>query len=110
MTNFVDINNTVFCVHRACLVDLDCREHEIDVYSFPQTWNDTSLGFGGIAGQAFTSAQTTVVIMHSLKAAVYFSRRLAYIIEKPNDVFFEHLCQHKMTSVHNARIYRKSND
>lgn len=108
--NCLDINDSVFCVHRACLIDLECREHEIQVYSFPQTWSNTSLGFGGIAGQAFTSAQTTVVLTDTLKAAVYFSRRLAYIVKDPSDVFFEHLRQHEMTSVRNAHIYRKKND
>lgn len=105
--NWLDINDSVFCVHRACLIDLKCREHEMEVYSFPQTWGDTSLGFGGVAGQAFTSAQTTVVLTNTLKAAVYFSRRLAYVIENPNDVFFDHLRQHDMVEVRKANIYRK---
>ena len=31
--------------------------HELIVEAmFPQTWSDTSLGFGGVGGQAFTTA------------------------------------------------------
>lgn len=31
------------------------------VYMFPQTWGDTSLGFGGMGGQAITTALTTII-------------------------------------------------
>lgn len=33
-----------------------------ELHMFPQVWGDTSLGFGGIGGQAITSAYTTIVI------------------------------------------------
>ena len=54
---------------------------DIDVYAFPQSWSDTSLGFGGLAGQAFTSAYTTVIISNLRIAAVYIGGRLAYLAE-----------------------------
>ncbi len=52
---------------------------EVEIYTFPQSWSDTSMGFGGMAGQAFTSAYTTVIISHHRQAAVYIGGRLAYV-------------------------------
>lgn len=52
------------------------------VYAFRQTWPTTSLGYGGISGQAFTKAYTVVVLCEESDcAAVYFgSAKLAYLI------------------------------
>lgn len=64
---------------------------------FPQTWGSTALGFGGIGGQAITSAYVCVIESNLLgHAAVYFGGRLAYVIKWPNEVFFEHIANHKM--------------
>jgi hypothetical protein len=38
------------------------HDNRIEVHSWPQTWSNTSLGMGGMAGQALTTAQTTVVL------------------------------------------------
>lgn len=63
---------------------------EIEVYSFPQTWGSTALGYGGIGGSAMTSAQTIVLYdMYSDVVRVYFGdNRLGYQIKEPNRKFF----------------------
>jgi len=61
------------------------------VYSFPQLWGSTCLGFGGIGGQAFTLAQTTVIVLEKEKIIygwVFFDDRPAYRIDNPNIKFF----------------------
>ena len=55
---------------------------ECDVYSWPQTWGSTAIGFGGMGGASMTTAQTTLV-RHNNKWAVYFGQRLAYLLDKP---------------------------
>ena len=62
----------------------------IDVYTFPQMWGSTALGYDGIGGSAMTTAQTIVLCCKHLGfARVYFGgKRLAYEIEKPNKAFF----------------------
>jgi hypothetical protein len=55
---------------------------ELEVYSFPQMWGSTALGFGGIGGAAMTKAQTTIVLPEDRSAAhVYFNSRFAYTID-----------------------------
>lgn len=57
---------------------------------FSQVWGSTALGFGGIGGQAMTSAYTTVIFDDYLNIwAVYFGERMAYMIKNPNDIFME---------------------
>ena len=56
--------------------------HECSVAAmFPQTWCSTALGFGGIGGQAFTTAYTTVIEGPAGHRAVYWQGRLAYVID-----------------------------
>lgn len=65
--------------------------YEIDpeIMAFNQTWPNTSCGFGGISGQAFTTAMTAVVLSRSLgTAVVYHNGKLAYYAEA-NEKFFE---------------------
>ena len=59
--------------------DWECR-----VYSFPQTWGSTALGFGGMGGAAMTTAQVTVVYGPRRDAAVYFGKQFAYHLDRPN--------------------------
>lgn len=122
--NYGDISDSLFCAGMACASDLlevkyqkkvhkvgvEWRDlptedafrrpllHEIDVYSFPQVWSDTALGFGGVGGQSMTTAQTTVVIGMMHDAAIYFGRRLAYHISKPNTELMKDICAHNMAS------------
>jgi hypothetical protein len=64
---------------------------------FPQTWSSTALGFGGIGGQAITSAYVCVIESNLIgQHAVYFGGRLAYVIERPNSQFFADIAGHRM--------------
>jgi hypothetical protein len=89
------------CKRRPCLND-------VEVHHFPQTWSDTSTGFGGVAGQAFTQAYTTVVICELTSAAVYFGGRRAYVLDPiiNQNEFLKDLHAHAMASVENAKKYR----
>ena len=73
---------------------------------FPQLWSSTALGFGGIGGQAMTTAYTTVFYNSvSFKAAaVYFDNELAYVIDNPNETFWVDVSHHNMKSVDKAII------
>ena len=74
--------------------------HEVEVHSFPQAWGSGCLGFGGIGGQAITTAQTTVIYCPGNgSACVYFGGRLAYVIRNPNRRFFEDLYARNMAEV-----------
>jgi hypothetical protein len=62
----------------------------LDVYSFRQTWPDASCGFGGIAAQALTDAQTIVASARDAsRAAVYVHGEFAYLVERPNSAFWD---------------------
>ena len=50
-------------------------------YAFPQVWGSTALGFGGIGGQALTTAQTYVILAQG-SIYVYFGSRFAYEIKE----------------------------
>lgn len=52
-------------------------DHAIEVHAWNQAWANTSLGMGGMAGQAITHAMTTVVIdTWAQVACVYVNRHL----------------------------------
>lgn len=73
---------------------------EFELYMFPQVWGDTSLGFGGIGGQAMTSAYTTVVIdNYAGWCGVFFEEGLAYTILNPNQLFYEDLHNGQMECI-----------
>lgn len=76
-------------------------EHDVYVFSmFPQTWGSTALGFGGLGGQAITSAY--VVVLKSTVDrgfCVYFGGRFAYYVEHPNSTFFDDITKSKMCDV-----------
>ena len=56
---------------------------DFELYTFEQTWGSTALGFGGVGGQAITSATTYVVIPISInqKCCGYFAGRFAYAVD-----------------------------
>ncbi len=81
------------------------QEHEVDVYMFPQAWSDTTLGFGGIGGQAITKAYT-IVVMCDNSAAVYFGGRLAYTIPTVNRRFMQDLRDQNMAPKYQSGQYR----
>ena len=83
-----------------CFVEKS-RKHsfyDLTVYSmFPQTWSSTALGFGGIGGQAITSAYVCIIESNLVGGyAVYFGGRLAYVINRPNEKFIEDIERHRM--------------
>lgn len=80
---------------------------ELDVWMFSQVWGSTALGFGGVGGQAMTSAYTVVIRGPHSDYAVYFSGRLAYHIQIPTERFFEDMANHRMLSVRDSGVYRK---
>jgi hypothetical protein len=92
-----------------CFVE-KTRKHtfyDLTVYSmFVQSWGSTALGFGGIGGQAITSAYVCVIESNLLRQfAVYFGGRLAYVIERPNTKFFEDIANQKMVDAKYAMVY-----
>lgn len=79
---------------------------EVTIAVFLQSWPNTLRGFdgkGGIAGQAFTDAYTTVVQCGNA-AAVYFGSRMAYCIDDLNKVpdFFTRVRERDMPSQREA--------
>lgn len=83
-----------------CFVEKS-RKHtmyDLTVYNmFPQTWSSTALGFGGIGGQAITSAYVCIIESDLVGGfAVYFGGRLAYVINRPNEKFIEDIQRHRM--------------
>ena len=72
--------------------------YDLTVYSmFPQTWGSTALGFGGAGGQAISSAYVCVIESNLVGGyAVYFGGRLAYVIDRPNELFIEHIARQRM--------------
>jgi hypothetical protein len=74
---------------------------EYDIISFNQTWSSTALGFGGIGGQAFTPAQTTVFTDYS-HAIVFIGGRFAYHIKHPNEDFWKDVHNHKVVEIDKA--------
>jgi transcriptional regulator with XRE-family HTH domain len=58
---------------------------DLDFVAFNQQFSDTSCGFGGMAGQGFTTAPVIVVFRErNGQAAVFVSGRFAYVVE-PNE-------------------------
>ena len=83
-----------------CMIE-KTRKHsfyDLSVYSmFPQTWGSTALGFGGIGGQAITSAYVCIIESNLIGCfAVYFGGRLAYVINRPNEKFMQDVAQQRM--------------
>jgi len=69
----------------------------LQVISFRQTWPDASCGFGGIAAQVLTDAQTVVVSApDGSLAAVYVRGEFAYVVERPNQAFWDAVRAHQL--------------
>ena len=86
--------------------------YDLTVYSmFVQTWGSTALGFGGIGGQAITSAYVCVIESNLIgQYAVYFGGRLAYVIERPNPQFFTDIAGQRMVDARLGKdTYERTN-
>lgn len=87
----------------------DVKYPEFEVTVFLQTWGSTSLGFGGIGGQAMTSAYTTVIWEETSGIyGVFFDKRLAYVIKNPNDLFMVDMQNHRMNERSHSGVYRRT--
>lgn len=80
----------------------------VDCTMFTQVWGSTSLGFGGIGGQAMTTAYTVVVHGSMGDACVYFNGRFAYRIDRPNDLFRTDVLEYRMSKVAGAAALYES--
>lgn len=84
-------------------------DRDIEVYAmFSQTWSSTALGFGGLGGQAITSAYTIILRSNYLgEYCVYFGGRFAYHIKRINQKFIEDVMNREMRSVKNKGKYEQ---
>lgn len=80
---------------------------DFELYTFEQTWGSTALGFGGISGQAITTAQTYVFVPVGVdqKCFVYFAGRFAYAVEYSKK-FMEDVMKHNVAAKYEAGKYR----
>jgi len=86
--------------------------YDLTVFAmFPQTWGSTALGFGGIGGQAITSAYVCIIESDILgQFAVYFGGRFAYVIERPNEKFWEDRSSQRMVDARLGKTtYERTN-
>lgn len=72
--------------------------HQIHV----QTWGSTSIGFGGMGGAAMTLCWM-IVVRSGNNWDVYHNSRYAYTLKCPNLHFFNHLQQHSLVAVKEAK-------
>lgn len=84
--------------------------YHVSVVMFEQTWGSTALGFGGIGGQAITSAYTVIVEGPMGDRCVYFGGRFAYRIERPNDTFIRDVMEHRLREVSGAKARYERED
>lgn len=79
-----------------------------DLYMFEQTWGSTALGFGGIGGDAMTSAMTYVFVPQvEDDCIVYFAGRFAYKVPYSR-VFADDIAKQHMEPVYRAGKYTKA--
>ena len=74
---------------------LDCSE--LEVFSWPQTWESTSCG-SGAGGAAITTAQTVVVMApgRAREVHVYHAWRFAYTVRRPTPLFWQRCAAHHL--------------
>jgi len=67
-----------------------------EMYSWPQTWPNTSCGFGGISGQAFVTRQTVIIKdLDTYDVFVYHGGRFAYRVINSQKLY-EYMCGRNM--------------
>jgi hypothetical protein len=97
-----------------CFVEKSRKHTDYDMTvaaMFVQTWGSTALGFGGIGGQAITSAYVSVIESQLTgEYAVYFHGRLAYVIKRANEKFWEDVHRHSMIDANLGKAtYERTN-
>ena len=82
--------------------------NDFELHTFEQTWGSTALGFGGIGGQAMTSARTYVFIPMSInqKCFVYFAGRFAYAVDY-SEKFMKDVLNCNVASVAKSGKYKR---
>lgn len=83
--------------------------NDFEICIFQQIWGSTALGFGGMGGQAITSAYTYVFVPVNTNqnCFVYFDGKFAY--EAPySDIFMEDVAKHRMEPVTRKGKYIKA--
>jgi hypothetical protein len=74
-------------------------DYDIEVFAmFCQTWGSTALGFGGVGGQAISSAYV-IVLGCMNEFCVYFGGRFAYKVTNPSEAFFADVAKKRMADV-----------
>lgn len=83
-------------------------EQDLDVEVWMQTWGSTALGFGGIGGQAITSAPTFLIWAQNRSfGLVYFATRFAYEARYPFSKYFhESYARRQLPAVREAHRLR----
>lgn len=82
----------------------DLRLEDVEVLLWPQSWPNTACGWPGVAGQAFTTAYTVVVLGPSHDAVVYLGRPAYYLPQEGVSVaarekFYQAVAARSMPSV-----------
>lgn len=87
------------------------RISDFEMFDFMQMWGDTTLGFGGIGGQAMTSARTYVFVPVSCEEEcfVYFAGRFAYSVPY-SKTFMEDVKNGRMAAKYEAGKYRNKGE
>ena len=87
-----------------------------DLYIFEQMWSDTSCGFGGIAGQAFTTCNVYAFVPKNredipyvnvtipTEVIIYIGERFAYTAPK-SDLIMNDIKNHNIMPVYNKDVY-----
>ncbi|OPZ91195.1 MAG: hypothetical protein BWY74_02041 [Firmicutes bacterium ADurb.Bin419] len=72
-----------------------------------QVYEDTSLGFGGVAGQTITDGNVvTIINTHRDVAYVFVGGRFAYKVDRPRDAFYEDLRNWRLAPRYGCSKYR----
>lgn len=67
------------------------------IHAFSQDWPDLALGFRRRVVAPELTANTVVLgAKGNVEGFVYVHGRLAYIVRKPNDLFWRHVRHHRM--------------
>lgn len=87
------------------------RVSDFEMFDFMQTWGSTSLGFGGIGGQAMTSARTYVFVPVECEEEcfVYFAGRFAYSVPY-SQIFMEDVRNGRVVAKYEAGRYKRSGE
>lgn len=81
---------------------------DFELHTFEQIWGSTALGFGGIGGQAMTTARTYVFVSITCnqKCFVYFAGRFAYATDY-SSVFIDDVRKGNMEPVARSKKYNQ---